>query len=163
MSPRPSARTSPIKRGVSESTRNYRRLLRQPLHTGGAAVLNVTFAHPHALCTELLRRGGSVKTSPWLGSKHPAGFSPMPQELWVLQQKHNRQLQAARTSKLDSLSAESLPNPGVRCGQSLVNRQTPLPAWEPALQPGDGDRGIHSAVQAGKGLQSVLFRDAAHP
>lgn len=72
----PSAWTSPIKFGGSGSTGACDVLHGQPPHTGGAAVLNVAFAHPRTLCMKLLRGGGPVKTSPWRGSKHPAGFSP---------------------------------------------------------------------------------------
>lgn len=62
-------------------------LHRQPPCTGEPRFTT----HPRSLCVKRQRGGGSVRTPPWLGCKHPAEFFPVSREPWVLEQKHKHQ------------------------------------------------------------------------
>lgn len=61
-----------VKLGVSERARTHR----PPPHAKGLLLCTQLFAHPRSCCVKLLRGGGSMKTPPWLGCKHPAGLFP---------------------------------------------------------------------------------------
>lgn len=134
-----------------------------PAHQG-AAVLNTAFVHPRSLCVKFLRGGGSMKTPPWLGCKHPAGLFPVPQELWGPEQKHQPQsTTGGQASKLNSapgceLPATSLQNPGLdlwaELGKFLVSHRT--------LHPGRRDQKAPTALcRLGRAPESVIFRDPA--
>lgn len=160
-----SAWTTPLKLGESESSKTLRRSAQAAPTHWGAVILNAACAHPRTLCMKLPRGGGSVKTSPWLGCKHPAGgFSCVPGTVGAPAKAYalvNYRLPGPLSWIMHFSVSNVTLNPRTWFVGKVITG--PSSSCDSAFHPGSGEQKASTALCGpGMALKSIIFRDVAY-